>query len=209
MEVQTQSLENKYVVDVYEKIAKHFDHTRSYVWPAVKLFLDSLSPNIHKNILEIGCGNGRNMTYRPELNIKGCDIVHNFIEICHNKGLSVNYSNQKDLKYQNDTFHAILSVAVLHHLSESSDRKKSIDEIIRVLKPDGICFIQVWKNKENPLMSEGKFVNWTEIATKEVYKRFYYLFCEREFRSLFESERVEIVSFYEERDNYICIFRKK
>jgi ubiquinone/menaquinone biosynthesis C-methylase UbiE len=186
MEVQSQTIENEYVVDVYEKIAKHFDHTRSYVWPAVKRFLDSLSPKIHKNILEIGCGNGRNMMYRPELNV-----------------------NQKDLKYQNNTFHAILSVAVLHHLSESADREKSIDEIIRVLKPDGLCYIQVWKNKENPSESESKFVNWTEITTKEVHKRYYYLFCETEFRSLFERKNVEIVSFYEERDNYICIFRKK
>ena len=202
-------IEKEYVVDVYEKISSHFDNTRSYVWPAVKNFLNSLSPGQYPNILEVGCGNGRNMMYRPELMIKGCDIVQSFLNICSNKGLSVRYSNQKELLYPDKSFNVVLSIAVLHHLADEGDRKKSIDEIIRILQKDGLCYIQVWKNSENPDVSEGKFINWTDIDSKIVYKRFYYFYCENDFKALFDRDDIEVLNFFEERNNFICIFKKK
>jgi ubiquinone/menaquinone biosynthesis C-methylase UbiE len=201
-------IEQEFVVNVYEQIAEQFDQTRGYVWPSVKKFINSLSPEIHRNILEIGCGNGRNMRYRPELQIIGCDIIPKFIDICKGRDLEVSFSDQRALTYESETFDVVLSIAVLHHLYLKDDRTTSINEIIRVLKPNGLCYIQVWKNITPNDLEDTHFVNWSDVQNKKTYKRFYHLFQEYEFRKLFDRNDIKIIKFFEERDNYICIFQK-
>ncbi len=43
-----------------------------------------------------------------------------------------------------------MSVAVLHHLSTIERRQKAISELIRVTKPGGKIFIEVWAKEQNP-----------------------------------------------------------
>ena len=74
-----ENIEKDNVFNVYDIIGKHFDKTRVIVWPSVKKFLDSLETD--KKILEIGCGNGKNILYRPELKIIGCDTSKTFLNI--------------------------------------------------------------------------------------------------------------------------------
>jgi ubiquinone/menaquinone biosynthesis C-methylase UbiE len=50
------------IEQVYNKIAKEFDKTRVSVWSSVKNFLDALP--VESTVLDIGCGNGKNMLYR-------------------------------------------------------------------------------------------------------------------------------------------------
>ena len=52
--------ETKNVKNVYSKIASHFDNTRSYSWSWITQFINSNKEG--SLILDIGCGNGRNMT---------------------------------------------------------------------------------------------------------------------------------------------------
>ena len=47
--------------DTYEEIAEQFSETRAYVWQCVKDFTNLITDK--SNILEIGCGNGKNMEY--------------------------------------------------------------------------------------------------------------------------------------------------
>ena len=90
------------ISEVYNKIANKFDKTRFSVWKCVRLFLDSLSEN--SNNLEIGCGNGKNMLYRKDLNFIGIDISSEQAKICSNKGLNVVISNMTNLLFDNDKF---------------------------------------------------------------------------------------------------------
>ena len=75
------------VKDVYNSIYKSFDRTRGKVWNCVKEFLDIIPNNLIG--LEIGCGNGKNFTYRKDLKLKGIDISQGMVEICEKKGLDV------------------------------------------------------------------------------------------------------------------------
>ena len=69
--VNETSYEKKHVLDVYEIIAEHFDKTRHYIWPKVKTFMEKFQEK--SIILDIGCGNGKNMipekTYNKTLKI--------------------------------------------------------------------------------------------------------------------------------------------
>lgn len=51
------SLEQKYVYEVYEKIALHFSETRYNPWPKILEFLKNIEPG--SLVADIGCGNGK------------------------------------------------------------------------------------------------------------------------------------------------------
>ncbi|KAG5521811.1 hypothetical protein RHGRI_034140 [Rhododendron griersonianum] len=60
---------------------------------------------------------------------------------------------------------AAISIAVLHHLSTESRRKKAIDELIRVVKNGGLVLITVWavEQEDRLLVNE-----WTPLTDKLV-----------------------------------------
>ncbi|KAG5528453.1 hypothetical protein RHGRI_029213 [Rhododendron griersonianum] len=60
---------------------------------------------------------------------------------------------------------AAISIAVLHHLSTESGRKKAIDELIRVVKKGGLVLIPVWAvvREDMSLVNE-----WTPLTDKYV-----------------------------------------
>ena len=49
--------EQKYVTDVYDKIASQFNQTRKFQWSWISDFLK----NINGFYIDIGCGGGRNL----------------------------------------------------------------------------------------------------------------------------------------------------
>ena len=49
----------------YDIHAEDFSKSRFSIWPHVKDFLDKLSPK--SKVLDIGCGNGKNMAYRNDI----------------------------------------------------------------------------------------------------------------------------------------------
>ena len=53
------NIEKTNVYDVYSVIADHFSSTRFNVWSNIKSFLDSF--NKYDTIVELGCGNGKNL----------------------------------------------------------------------------------------------------------------------------------------------------
>ena len=61
------SIEQQYVHDVYDNIAEHFSDTRYCIWDFVKNFLENKSSDMKG--IDIGCGNGKNMLCRKDLNI--------------------------------------------------------------------------------------------------------------------------------------------
>ena len=71
----TSYCEIKYVKEVYEEIAEHFNVRRLNTWDWIDLFINSLKKG--SLILDVGCGNGRNMTYE-NYNFIGIDNCKKF-----------------------------------------------------------------------------------------------------------------------------------
>lgn len=167
------------VKDVYNSIANSFNKTRVKVWPCVSNFLDSM-----QGIgLEVGCGNGKNMLYRTDLDIYGIDICPIFVKLCQESGLNVIEGTMTNLPYKNSSFDFVYCIAALHHLISQDLRIKAIQEMIRVCKPDGFIFILVWAFEQEPdskhkFMEQDVLVPWKDSL--ETKYRFYHVYKEHE-----------------------------
>lgn len=101
-----------------------------------------------KKILELGVGNGKTLIaihrQNPE-EIYAIDFSNRAIEICKEKFAHDDIKFEKmdvlDLKFEDNSFDAIVCYYVLNNLSKS-ERIKAVSEIYRVLKPEGIVLFE-------------------------------------------------------------------
>lgn len=166
------------VMEVYDKIANEFNITRIHIWGSVKKFLNDMSISSYN--LDNGCGNGKNILYRPELKFKGIDISKEQVKICRLKGLDVDECSMTNLPFKNNSFDNILCIASYHHLDNDNDRKKSLNEMYRCLQPGGKILITVWAMEQY----NGSLFNFTkkdeQVSWKSkdgiTYYRYYHIY---------------------------------
>jgi ubiquinone/menaquinone biosynthesis C-methylase UbiE len=168
------------IENVYDKIAPHFNNTRHRIWGSVKKFMTALEP--HSKVLEIGCGNGKNMLYRNDLNIVGCDISQAQVDICLKKGLNVIKANMTSLPFT-ELFDNIICIATYHHLDNDNDRKKALYEMYRVLKNGGKVLLTVWAMEQDEessfrFMKSDEMVPWKSRDDGNTYLRYYHIYKE-------------------------------
>jgi SAM-dependent methyltransferase len=84
----------------YDIHAADFSKSRFRIWPLVKQFLDSLPPN--SKVLDIGCGNGKNMKYRNDLQMYGIEYSQALTDICIKDGLNVIQGDALTLPFENE-----------------------------------------------------------------------------------------------------------
>lgn len=208
-------IEQKYVVDFYNSKAEHFSETRFKSWPAITEFVGGLPSN--STILDAGCGNGKNMTIRDDINWTGCDISEGLLNICRERGFeNVFWADLRDISRDDNTFDNVISVAVVHHISTFEGRVKACQELIRVCKPGGKIFIQVWQDlgvnndKFQPINDDGDYyVTWKSKDGTEVTPRFYHMFKEDEIERLIDSLKdIKVIKTLVEVKNHVIILEK-
>jgi ubiquinone/menaquinone biosynthesis C-methylase UbiE len=187
------------VEETYNTIAKDFNKTRYKIWRCVLQFIESLESNT--KMLEVGCGNGKNMLYRNNIDSYGIDISEEQVEICRAKGLRVEKANMTLLPYGSNEFDNIICIATYHHLDNANDRRNALLEMYRVLKSNGKLLLTVWA-MEQELGSKRKFTSSDEMVSWELngstYYRYYHIYKEgeleeeiREFCTEFKIESVK------------------
>ena len=196
---------NETVYNVYQEIADSFHKSRYSVWNYVKLFLDRAESG--QKLLDAGCGNGKNMLYRPDLNATGCDTSSNLIKICSDRGLHAINANIKCLPFDNQTFDIVISIAVIHHLSTDSDRLQALKELVRVLKPGGRLLVSVWALEQKldekfvQIKDNDYLVSWMQNGKK--INRYYHLFSESEInRMIGQLPELNVDKIVFEKDNW-------
>jgi ubiquinone/menaquinone biosynthesis C-methylase UbiE len=151
----------------YDIHAQDFSKSRFRIGPGVKQFLDALLPN--SSVLDIGCGNGKNMNYGAQRHIMtGLEQSIALTEICHNQNLNVVQGDALSLPFKDNTFDAIIMIAVIHHINPIN-HNKVLQEIQRVLKPEGKCLITNWavEQPENAKRQFTKGLNMVMWKNKE------------------------------------------
>ena len=216
-----------YVTNTYNTIAHEFSHTRFSVWSNVAKFINSFPTKAI--CLEVGCGNGKNMLLRDDLTFHGCDVAEEFVKICKNKQLHVITANNLSLPYQNNSYDYVLSIAVIHHLASYQHRKQAIKELIRVTKPSGQIFIEVWaceqgKEGTNSFETQDVLVPFRNKHTREILgNRFYHVFIKDELQTIIQdinedinneltnslcTENIQIIEEFYEKGNWGVIIQK-
>ena len=167
------------VKEVYNKIANHFNHSRQRIWGSVKLFIDSLPAGA--SVLELGCGNGKNMLHRSDIHMTGIDISTEQVRICRTKQLDVKEGCITSLNFPTESFDNMLCIATYHHLDNDGDRQKALQEMYRCLRPGGTILLTVWA-MEQPDTSTFHFtktdelVPWNSKDDGNIYLRYYHIY---------------------------------
>ncbi len=188
------NLETNNVYKVYEEIACHFNVTRINKWDWIDKFLNNYE---NKFVLDLGCGNGRNMYYN-DIKFLGIDNCDKFVAICKDKGLNVMLSNITDIKLDSNIADGIICIAVFHHLSTEEHRIEALKEMKRLLKPGGKILLSVWA-LEQPKKTRRTFnhygnniVIWNSYG--KVYERYYYIFKVDEIKRLFKCAGLTLIN---------------
>jgi ubiquinone/menaquinone biosynthesis C-methylase UbiE len=178
------------VRDFYNNNYKRFDTSRFSVWNAVKDFVEIIPKNSY--VLDAGCGNGKNMIYmeKQNINIVGIDFSTKLLDICKSKSLNVQEADIRILPYNDNTFDYVISIAVIHHLSNENDRINALNEMLRVCKPGGKILVSVWALEQNK-DSRFKFQLGDNLVKWEDTTRYYHIYNKDTITDLLKSYIVE------------------
>lgn len=122
-----------------------------------------------QNFLDLGCGLGRYSILfgKNNFNVNCFDISENAIERtkkwAESEKLNFNYNigDMLNLPYQDESMDCILCLHVISH-TDTSGMKRIIDELYRVLRNNGECYLTVgsketygFKNTDWPFIDEN------------------------------------------------------
>ena len=201
------------IKEIYNEIANRFDISRVRIWPCVKKFLDTFKQN--DLLLDVGCGNGKNMLYRNDLKFKGLDFSSKLIEICKNKNLDVIESSMTNIPLNDNYFDGIIVIASYHHLSNDYERTQTLNELYRVLKNGGKVLIVVWAMEQPDestfhFTKTDEFVKWYSKENDKTYYRYYHIYkngeLEEEINRLKPEFKTEYI--YLEKGNWVICLEK-
>lgn len=207
------SVEQKSVINVYSKIADHFDQTRFNQWSWITDFIENTTQKTKTNVLDIGCGNGRNMEGFKNADVYGIDNCEEFVKICTEKNKNVVQADMTNIPFKDDYFDYLISIASFHHLSTKERRIKALNEMKRVAKPGALMLISVWSLEQPPKTKQAKnithygdtLIKWNKFG--EEYERYYYIFRLAELRELFEKTGWNVQKHFWDYGNEIFIIK--
>lgn len=184
--------EVRHAGETYDRIATHFSKTREYAWPEVESFLDDRTGTVG---LDLGCGNGRHAeALAPHVNrVLGVDastgLLHEAAARATERGFEVDLvaGDAAAIPLADESVDLAVYVATLHHLRPRERRVESLDELARVLAPDGRALVSAWStahSKFEDVTTDGEGfdteVDWT-LPGGETVGRFYHIYDPPEF----------------------------
>ncbi len=151
--------------EVWDELAESWYNFRQRPFRDISKELNKLIELKKGKILDIGCGNCRNLLEFAKKGFEcyGIDFSKEMLKqakkFCDKYKIKVNlnYGLAEKIPYKNNFFDYCLSIAVLHHLEK---REKGLEEIYRVLNKDGIALIAVWNKFPISFFIKNKYVKW-------------------------------------------------
>jgi ubiquinone/menaquinone biosynthesis C-methylase UbiE len=200
---QAQAIIHKTRVD-YNRIARHFSATRVRVWPEFEYLKTFLGDD--QTILDWGCGSGRFILgLQDKKNIKyfGIDQSDELIKIARETyatevkaGWAKFYSTTLQAqKFPDNFFDLEFLISSFFHLPDENTRLSTLQELYRVIKPDGKIVILVWNlgsdwakeklKKDWKKIGENDFiVPWKNQQGEVISERYYHHFTSEELSGL-------------------------
>lgn len=118
--------------------------------------MEEINPKENEHILEFGFGTGQNLLLihqeNPQSKLEGLDIDPKVKAIAEHKlaknkiEISLHLYGGNTLPFANKMFNQVYSCLVFHQLDTES-KQKCLNELYRVLKPNGKLIITDWGNE--------------------------------------------------------------
>lgn len=184
----------------YEHIAEHFATTREHPWPEVEAFCEERDAD---TALDLGCGNGRHAAVLVEHadRVVGVDASRNLLGLASQRVPVAEFvqGDATGLPLADGCIDLAVYIATLHHLPSRSLRRRSLDELARVLEDDGVAYVSAWSTAHDRFDAsaddETGFdteLDWT-LPDGEVVPRFYHIYAPAEFDADITSSDLAVV----------------
>ncbi len=180
---------------LWDEIAPEWHEYKKIPAEKTRDFLENTSGNV----LDLGSGSGRNMIQIKNGKMFLVDFSQEMLNLAEDKagkeGIDIETKQGQlfDIPYEDNFFDYAICISALHCIEGEENRKKSVEELYRVLKKGGKAYVGVWnvaskrfKHKRNK--GKEQMIGWTDKG-----ERYYYLFSEEEVHKLFESVGFKIV----------------
>ncbi|WP_115864967.1 class I SAM-dependent methyltransferase [Halorussus litoreus] len=203
----------------YDRIADHFAKTREYPWPEVEAFVDSAEFSENAEFvdggdpasvaLDLGCGNGRHAELLAERadRVVAADASRGVLATARERAANRRFdaelvqTDAARLPLRDATVGLAVYVATLHHLPSEATRRDSLDELARVLAPDGRALVSAWSTAHDRFDEDGDAeagfdatIDWT-LPGGETVGRFYHVYAPAEFEAEIAASDLELVEF--------------
>jgi len=156
-----------------------------------------------KSVLEVGCGNGRDSIHFAKSGFRAAsiDVVPKAVELAKANAkkakvdVNIRVASVEKLPFDDASFDAVFTLSVLH----STNLKKSLPEVHRVIKAGGIAFIYIYGDTQfedgKPTEDKIKFGDYIQGLKEMGFKILdSYINNEKEYDEFGEKHRIFVVS---------------
>lgn len=215
-------IETENVHRVYDTIAEHWNHTRYKAWPRVDAFIKGLP--MGTLVADLGCGNGKNI---PAIHdARGFAVPSDMSAplariAAYRHRTSTLVADCLCTPFRSSSFDAVLSIAVLHHLSTEPRRVQALREAARLLRLGGKLLLYCWSFEQDDQRSRSKhrftgqdnLVPWKfrapDSQVQEVFQRYCHVYKENELQELLaQVQELAVEEIYTDTGNLCAIARR-
>lgn len=157
-------------------------------------------------LLNVGCAHGPDfLPFKDNFDLWGVDFSPQMLKLAHkyaakfNLKVKLTLADATSLPYGDNSFDCAIAVAVYHNIPGEEQRRKALQELYRVLKPDGEAFITVWNKCQPRFWLKRKEVKVPWKSRTQTHYRYYYLYSYMELSALLARTNFEIVSTFPEK----------
>ena len=199
-------------IDVFNQIAPGWYNFRH--WSIFRSELEALAQRWQGGkLLNLGCAHGPDfLPFRKGFDLYGVDFSPQMLRFARrysqkfNFAVNLSLADVRCLPFADQTFDWAISVATYHHIKGKTERQTALNELRRVLKPDGEAFITVWNRWQRRFWFKPKEVTVPWRTGGKVLERYYYLFSYPELEKLVKKAGFKVLRSFPE-SSYHCPFK--
>lgn len=164
-------------------------------------------------LLNAGCGHGADfIPFKGRFHLFGIDLSSEMLKYArkyaakHEFTVELTQADIRSLPFPDNYFDNIIAVASFHHIKGRPEQIKALQELKRVLRPEGELFLTVWNARQPKFWCTRRdtFIPWR--TGSKIVNRFYHLFTYGEIKILLRRAGFEILLVHPE-SNYKGLFK--